>query len=196
MQLVGKGLLTEFNQSFHEDKFSAVMNYIRGKLRISLAEMNLYYARKTSTEHILDDEFLSQALRYNEKKMLISLADRMRDYIDKKVSPYEAFLKCQVHLIDAARAYIERLAYREMIKTLDTLEDSSEKQLLYKINRFYALSLIMEHRYFYLESDYMDGSKTKAIRRVYSDVMLDLKNNVKEIIDSFGIDDNLIEIKP
>ena len=195
MQLVGKGLLTEFNQSFHDDRFNAVMNYVGGKIKISLAELNIYYARKTSSDHILDEEFLSNALRYKEKKMLISLADRMREYIDKKVSPYDAFLKCQVHLVDAARSYIERLAYREMIKTIDKLEHSAEKEILKKVNRFYALSLIMEHRYFYLESDYMDGSKTKAIRRVYSDVMLDLRNNVEGILESFGFDKEMVEIK-
>lgn len=195
MQLVGKGLLTEFNQSFHDDRFNGVMNYIKGKIRISLAELNIYYARKTSTDHILDDEFLSNALRYKEKKMLISLADRMREYMDKKLSPYDAFLKCQVHLIDAGKSYIERLAYREMIKTIDALEASPEKEILKKINRFYALSLIMEHRYFYLESDYMDGSKTKAIRRVYSDVMAELRKDVGSIIESFGFDEKLIEIQ-
>lgn len=195
MQLVAKGLLTEFQQSFNDDGFMATMRYLGGKIGFTLSELNIYKTRSTSKDHILDDDTLADALRYREKKMLITLSDRMRTLIKNKTSPHDAFLMCQVHMIDYARSYIERLAYREMINTINKLADSPEKEILKKINKFYVLSLLMEHRYFYLESDYMDGSKTKAIRRIYSEEMKEIRNNVDTIIDSFGFHTDKISIK-
>ena len=69
-------------------------------------------------------------------------------------------------MIELAKAYTERLAYREAIKTLNTLEEGSEKAMLNNIIQLYALTIIDEHKAYYLENDFMDGSKTKAIRRV------------------------------
>ncbi len=193
LQLVAKGLLTEFKESFNDDAFTSTMKYIGGKISFAFSEYNFISNRNTSENHILDDDFISDALRYREKKMLIALADRMRVYQKKKVSSHEAFLKSQVHMIDAAKAYVERLAYRNLVERLKDIPFSKEKSLIEKCNRFYGLTLIMENRYFYLESDYMDGSKTKAIRRVYSELMSEIKDNSLSIIATFHED--LVKIR-
>jgi acyl-CoA oxidase len=195
LQLVAKGLLTEFKQSFNDAGFVSAMRYIGGKIGFTLAELNVYKSRKTDESHLQSEEFLSDALRYREKKMLVSLADRLRSYIKSKTTPHQAFLKCQVHMVDTAKAYVERLAYRDMIKYLATLPPSPEKNILEKINTFYALSVIMDHRYFYLESDFMDGSKTKAIRKVYSKLMKELSDESMNIIAAFELPRELVEVK-
>ncbi len=195
LQLVAKGLLTEFKQSFNEDGFRSTLRYIGDKIGFTLSEYNFYLSRKTDEEHLQSDAFLAEALRYREKKMLVSLADRMRVYIKDDVSAYDAFLKSQVHMVDAAKAYIERLAYREMVKRLDELPPSPEKVMLEKVNKFYALSLIMDHRYFYLESDYMDGSKTKAVRKIYSKLMKELSDVSIDLVDAFGLKEEMVTIK-
>lgn len=187
LQLVAKGLLTEFKQSFHDDGITSVIKYLMGKLSFTLSENNPYFTRNTSLDHITSEEFISDALRYREKKILISLSERMRDYLQKRVNPYDAFLKCQVHMIDLARAYVERLAYREFLKTLQTLPSSSEKDMLVKLATYYGLQNIFENKGFYLENDYMNGNKTKAIRRVLHKLTQDLRNDVEGLVDSFEI---------
>ena len=187
LQLVSKGLLTEFKQSFHDDGFSSVMRYLFGKLSFSLTENNPYFRRNTSLEHLMSDDFLSDALRYREKKILISLSERMRDYLKKRINPYDAFLKCQLHMVDLAKAYVERLVYRDFFAAIYKMQDGAEKTMLDKIGRFYALNIIFENKGFYLESDYMDGSKTKAIRRLLHKMTQELRTEVEGLVDSFGI---------
>ncbi|MFZ1787033.1 MAG: acyl-CoA dehydrogenase [Saprospiraceae bacterium] len=187
LQLVSKGLLTEFKQSFHDDGFSSVMRYLFGKLSFSLTENNPYFRRNTSLEHLMSDDFLSDALRYREKKILISLSERMRDYLKKRINPYDAFLKCQLHMVDLAKAYVERLVYRDFFAAIYKMQDGAEKTMLDKIGRFYALTIIFENKGFYLESDYMDGSKTKAIRRLLHKMTQELRTEVEGLVDSFGI---------
>ncbi|HOY11741.1 MAG TPA: acyl-CoA dehydrogenase [Saprospiraceae bacterium] len=187
LQLVSKGLLTEFKQSFHDDGFSSVMRYLFGKLSFSLTENNPYFRRNTSLEHLMSDDFLSDALRYREKKTLISLSERMRDYLKKRINPYDAFLKCQLHMVDLAKAYVERLVYRDFFAAIHKMEDGAEKVMLDKIGRYYALTIIFENKGFYLENDYMDGSKTKAIRRLLHKMTQELRTEVEGLVDSFGI---------
>jgi acyl-CoA oxidase len=187
MQLVSKGLLTEFKQSFHDEGFKAVMRFLGGKISNVMAEYNPYFTRNTDMEHLLSAEFHAEAFRYREKKTLNALSERMRDYLKKRLAPYEAFLKCQTHMIALAKAYIERLVYREMIKKLDTLEDSAEKAMLQKLTTYYALHCIQEDKGFYLETDYMDGSKTKAIRRTLNKLTQELRPELGSLVEAFGI---------
>jgi acyl-CoA oxidase len=195
MQLVAKGLLTEFKESFNDDAFMSTMRYIGGKIGFTFSEYNFLSSRNTSSEHLLDDDFISDSLRYREKKHLVTLADRMKDYSKKDVSPHDAFLKSQVHMVDAAKAYIERLVYRNMRDRLTTLNESSEKSALETCCRFYGLTIIMDNRNFYLENDYMDGSKTKALRRVYSEQMVKVTEMSNVLVQSFRLPKEMVEIK-
>jgi len=189
MQLVAKGLLTEFKQSFHDDGIKAVMKYIFGKVSFVLAEINPYQSRNTSLEHLMDDDFHADALRYREKKILISLSERMRDYLKKRISPYDAFLKCQNHMVSLAHSYSERLAYREMMKTLHTLDDCPSKTVLTSLTKYYALFTLYENKGWYLENGYFEGTKTKAIRRVLNKMNQELRPELLSLADAFGISD-------
>ncbi len=187
MQLVAKGLLTEFKQSFHDEGVKAVMRYLGSKIGNVIAEYNPYFTHNTGIEHLMSAEFHAEALKYREKKILISLSERMKDYLKKRFGPYDAFLKCQTHMITLAKAYIERLTYREMIKKWELLEDSAEKDMLQKITTFYALNCIYEDKGWFLETDYMDGTKTKAIRRILNKLIQELRPEVDALVDAFGI---------
>jgi acyl-CoA oxidase len=192
MQLVAKGLLTEFKQSFHDEGVMAVMRYLGSKIGNVIAEYNPYFTRNTDIEHLLSAEFHAEAFKYREKKILISLSERMKDYLKKRLAPYEAFLKCQTHMIALAKAYVERLVYREMMKKLAVLEDSAEKTMLQKMTTFYALHCIHEDKGWYLETDYMDGSKTKAIRRTLNKLIQELRPEVGALVDAFGISEETL----
>ncbi len=99
-------------------------------------------------------------------------------------------------MIDAGRAYIERLAYRMMVRKLQSLEESPEKTMLTKINQAYALTILMENRDWYLENDYMEGSKTKAIRRVYDKHIASFRNDIVGLAKSLGVNERQFSINP
>lgn len=192
LQLVAKGLLTEFKQSFHDEGFTAVVRYLGSRISNTLAEYNPVYSRNTDTEHLLDRQFHEHAFRYREKKLLITLSQRMQDYLKKRIAPQDAFLKCQNHMIDLAKAYIERLVLRNFIARLDSLPESDEKSALQKICNLYALSVIEENKGWYLETSYLEGAKTKAIRRMVTKLCAELRTDVKTIVRSWGIPDELL----
>jgi acyl-CoA oxidase len=192
LQLVAKGLLTEFKQSFHDEGFRAVIRYLGVRINNTINVFNPIYRRNTSSDHLLDREFHLDALRFREKKLLISLSQRMQDYLKKRIKPYDAFLKCQSHMIELAKAYIERLILRDFNTRINELDDSNEKMALIKMCDLYALSVMEEHKGWYLESDYMDGSKTKAIRRMVTKLCAEIRPDSMAFVNAFGIPEDLL----
>jgi len=56
-----------------------------------------------------------------------------------------------------------------------------------KVCDLYALTIIEEEKGWFLENDYLEGSKTKAIRRVRGKVIQELRPQVEGLVDGFGI---------
>jgi len=192
LQLVAKGLLTEFKQSFHDEGFTAVIRYLGRRISHTLDENNPIYRRNTSLEHLLDREFHLEAFQYREKKLLITLSQRMQDYLKKRIKPFDAFLKCQSHMISLAKAAVDLLVLKDFDSRINQLEEGNEKDALSKMCDLYALTVLEENKGWFLESDYMDGSKTKAIRRVITKLCAEIRPDSLAYVDAFGIPDDLL----
>jgi acyl-CoA oxidase len=189
MQLVAKGLLTEFKQSFHDDGIWAVMRYMGGKISRTLTTYNPYFTGNTETEHLLDPQFHAEALLAREEKILVSLSDRMRNYLGKRLDPYEAFLKCQMHMIALAKAYIEHLTYQEMVASIEQAPLGAERDFLGKIAAYFALHCIHDDKGWYLEAEFMNAEKSKAIRALLNKMTQDLRPELEGMVAAFGIPD-------
>ena len=116
----------------------------------------------------------------------------MRKYINRGVNPHEAFLNVQNHMMDLANAYIGQVTLNSFYKHVDNCQDSETKKVLHTLVQLYALDSIYEHRGWYLESDYMDGSKSKAIRRMITKLYQEIKPHALQLVDAFGIPDELV----
>ena len=192
MQLVAKGQLTEFKQSFHDEGYRAVVKYLYTRFSNKMTELNPVQTRNTSAEHILSREFHLDAFLYREQKLLISLSQRMQDYLKKRVDPYQAFLKCQTHMLASAHAYIDNIVLKSFIKAIDSCADASVKTVMSKVCQLYALTVVDEEKGWFLENDYLEGNKTKAIRRVKAKLIQELRPDVEGLVDGFGIPDAML----
>ena len=187
MQLVAKGLLTEFRQSFHDEGFRAVMKYLGDRISARIKELNPYTSRNWNKSHLLDEEFHLDTFEYRERKLLITVSQRMRNYLKKRLPPHQAFLKCQNHMISLAHAFVENLILKDFYDDVRALSDSAEKSVLTKLAQVYALHTIEKHKGWYLENDYMEGVKTKAIRRIIDNLLQELRPEAKGLVDAFAI---------
>jgi len=123
MQLVAKGLLSEFKQEFHNEGYVAVIRFLSKQVTTSISELNPYTTRKTDIEHLSDPDFQFSAFAYREQKLLYSLTQRMRALLKKKMDSYDAFLRCQTHMMELANAYVERIIIEQFIKTVNACKD-------------------------------------------------------------------------
>lgn len=187
LQLVAKGVVSEFKKEFHEDGVRALLRFVGNRISTSIVEQNPFAIRNTDSAHLLSDEFHLNAFRFRERKMLFSVSQRLRGWIKEGMTSYEAFLKCQNHMIELGKAYAERIVIEQFVAQKASVEDQDLKLILDKLCALYALHTLEQHKGWYLEHDYMTGNKTKAIRRMIDQLCGELRLEAGALVKAFAI---------
>ncbi len=189
MQLVAKSRLTEFKQEFANMNVFTILNYVADQAKTSITEMNPIITRNTSEEHLLDPEFQLSAFKYRERDILTSAAKRLKKHIDSGMDSFDAFNVCQHHLVQVGHAHIERIILEQFIVQVESTKDVGCKTVLKKLCDLFALSQIDKNKGWYLEQGYMEGSKTKAIRRLVNQLCWDIRQDAVPLTNAFNIPD-------
>ncbi len=192
MQLVAKGLLSDFQQEFHGGGYMPIVRFLSNQFLTLVAERNPIAIRKSDQDHLLDPEFQLAAFHYRERANLISVGQRMQNFIKKRTNPYDAYLRCQNHMLVLAEAYIERIVLENFIEVIKNVEDADLKKQLKTMCDLFALSTIEQHKGWYLEKDYMEGNKTKAIRQMVEKLSKNLRNEALFLVEAFAIPDQCL----
>jgi acyl-CoA oxidase len=193
LQLTAKSRLTYFRKQFGKMDWWDTLKYISSIASTNLSELNPLVTRDTSEEHLLSNDFQLAAFTYREEYSLRSLAMRLSKKIKEGMDSYDAFLHVQVHLIDMASAYIDRIVLERFIATIDEQEDASLKEILTSLKNLYALHRIEENKGWYLEHDYISGSKSLSINKLVQKLCKELKEESQHLVDAFDIPKHMTE---
>ncbi|MCR9013617.1 acyl-CoA dehydrogenase [Aquiflexum gelatinilyticum] len=192
MQLVAKNRLTEFRREFGDMNISTIFNFVVSQARTSFTEKNPIIVRSTATEHLLDFEFHLNAFRYRENSILSSAAQRLKRHIEQGMDSFDAFNVAQHHLVNVAQAYIERIVLEQFQKQVNETEDESCQMAIAQLCQLYALHTIEKNSAWYLEQGYMEGVKSKAIRKEVNQLCWEVRKNALALTDAFGIPESCI----
>ncbi len=187
MLLVAKSRLTSYKEEYQDIDFSDVVSYVLNEAKITLLELNPITIRDTSEKHLLDFQFYMDAFSYRENRILKTAARRVKDYLSSGVEAFEAFNKCSNHFINLGKSYVERIVLRDFIEAIEKVEDPEVKAVLSRLCQLYALSTIEENRGWYLENDYIEGVKSKAIRKMVDQLCLEVREDAIDLVDAFDI---------
>jgi acyl-CoA oxidase len=192
MQLVAKSRLTEFKQEFSNMDLFGILNYVAGQAKTSLTEMNPVIVRSISDEHLLDFEFHLNAFKYRERDILTSAAKRLKRHLDDGMDSFDAFNVVQHHLVQVGFAYIERIILEKFIEQVVQTKDQACQVILRKLCQLFALSQIDQNKGWYLENGYMEGVKTKAIRKMVNQLSWDIRQEAVPLVNAFKIPDHCL----
>ena len=192
MQLVAKSRLTEFKQEFSNMGSFGIVNYIAKQAATALSEKNPITTRNTSDEHLLDPEFHMHAFMYREKDILTSAAKRLRKHISEGMDSFDAFNVAQHHLVQVGFAYIERIILEKFQQAVNDTKDKGCQQVLRKLCNLFALSQLEKNKGWYLEQGYMEGSKTKAIRKMMNQLCWEIRQEAVPLVESFRIPESCL----
>jgi acyl-CoA oxidase len=195
MQLVAKNRLTEFKQEFNEMNLFTVFNYVAERAKVNIIEKNPITVRNTDTEHLLDFDFHMKAFIYREETILSTAAQRLKRLIEDGMDSFDAFNVSGHHLVNVGKAYIERIILEQFQKQIEKTRDVNCKVVLTKLVQLFALYTIEKNRGWYLEQDYMEGVKTKAIRKMINQLSWDVRQEAIALTDAFDIPDNCLAAK-
>lgn len=187
MQLVAKSRLTEFKQEFSNMNTFGLLNYVAHQAATVISEKNPFATRSTSDEHLLDPEFHMNAFVYRERDILTSAAKRLRRHISEGMDSFDAFNVSQHHLVQVGFAYIERIILEKFQEAVNNTADEGCKKVLQKLCNLFALSQIEKNKGWYLEQGYMDGVKTKAIRKLLNQLCWEIRQEAVPLVEAFRI---------
>ncbi len=192
LQLVAKGLLTEYRQQFSGNKFFGIVKFLTNKAATVVTEQNPMTIRNTDPAHLRDPEFHLSALRFREESLLASAARRLKSRLDKKMDSFVAFNECQDHLVALANAHIERVILESFQKGVAACSEPQVREVLGKVCCLFALTRIQQDAGWFLEAGLLEPSKSRAIRSQVYDLCAELRPFARILVDGFNLPDKFL----
>ena len=193
LQLTAKSRLTYFKKQFGRLNWWDTLKYISTIASSTVSQLNPVVTRNIGEDHLLSDDFQLAAFQYREEYSLRSLALRLNKRIKNGADSYDAFLATQVHLVDMATAYIERVVLNKFTTSINQQSNSALKPILKDLKNLFALHCIEKNRAWYLEHGYISGAKSLAINKLVLKLCKQLKAESKFLVDAFDIPNYMTE---
>ena len=192
LQLVAKTRLSHFKESFGSMGFMSTMRFVTDIAMTNVSELNPIITRSVDRKHLQSRSFYLAAFEYRESFLLRLVAQRLRKRIKSGMDSYQAFIECQTMMVDMAKAYVERLVLEQFIAGVKAADKSIRPSLLL-LERLFALSMIEEHKAWYLENGYIEGRKAIYISKMVDELSLQVREQCIDLVDAFGLPDGLIK---
>lgn len=189
LQLVARGLLTEYKQQFSDMNFLGVVKIIADRAATAISELNPVVTRMTDESHLLDPEFHRAAFEYRENRLLVTVARRIKRRLDEGEDAFVAFTECQDHLINLAKAHVERVILQQFRQGIEAVEDDDLGTVLDRLCALFALSRMERDKGWFLENGYIEGGKAKAIRGQVERLCVRLRPDAAALVEAFAIPD-------
>jgi acyl-CoA oxidase len=197
LQLVAKGLLGDYQETFGD---LDTLGIIRFGARLTTGTVLERSAVRGLVQKIIDatpgrpDEppFTARGsqlrlVRDREEHLVETLAIRLRRVSDSHTDAFNAFNRCQDHLVETARAHVERVVLEAFAAAVETCPQGKARTLLDRLCDLHALSTIERHKDWYLEHDRLSPARTKALTATVNDLCESLRPDARRLVDAFGI---------
>ncbi|GAB3989871.1 acyl-CoA dehydrogenase [Nocardioides marmoraquaticus] len=200
LQLVAKGLLTDYSTNFEELDQFGVVRFVADLAVETVIERT---AARKLLERVRDvlpgddggdpDKGLRDAryhlgmLRFREEHSLSGVARRLKRGIDAGYDAAEVFSRAQTHVIHAARAHMERVVLQAFVDKLDSLPDGPEKLALNALADLHALTVIEADRGWFMEHGRLSSERSKLITREIAQLCREVRPLAGQLTDAFGI---------
>ncbi|GAA1896783.1 acyl-CoA dehydrogenase [Lapillicoccus jejuensis] len=201
LQLVGKGLLTEFGEGFQE------LGTL-GRLRFGAGVVTEALLERTSTKSLVRRLIAAAPSRDTDAaggsglgrgRQLELFADRERHLLEgvarrlqralRADDQFAVFNDAQDHLVAAARAHVDRVVLEAFAAGVEACTDPAARALLGTVCDLYALSTIEANRGWYLEHERLTPVHSKQVVAAVNVLCGQLRPHARDLVDGFGIPD-------
>lgn len=202
LQLVAKGLLTDYRDSFGSldtlgtARFVAnrVLEFVveRTAARSLVSRVADAVPGREDDASLLDRGFQMRLFEWREEHVLDGLARRLKRGIDAGRDPFVVFNDCQDHVLLAARAHVDRVVLEHFAAAIDRCDDSGVSALLDRVCDLHALSVVERDRAWFLEHGRLTPTRAKAVVAAVNDLCRALRPYAGVLVDAFGIPDEIV----
>jgi acyl-CoA oxidase len=197
LQLVAKGLLTDYRDAFGDldtlgmvrfgaRQFAGVVlerTAARGLVQRLVAAAPGRDSEKGPT----DRGWQLALVEDRERHLLETLALRLRKASKPGADLFAVFNDCQDHVVEAARAHVDRLVLESFVAAIDRCDDPAAESVLGSVCDLYALSMIEADKGWYLEHGRITPARSKQVTAAVNDLCAQLRPHAQTLVDAFGI---------
>jgi acyl-CoA oxidase len=208
LQLVAKGLLTNYQESFGKLDPLGTARFIAGQAVEIAVEKT---AVRTLVERLRDavpnrndkgdpdaglrdDAYHSGLLRYREEHMLAGVARRLRAGIEAGDDAFDVFNRCQDHVIAAGRAHVDRVVLEAFQTAVQAAPEGEPQERLKELSDLHALATIEGERAWYIEHGRLSGPRSKAITRLVNELCALVRPHATGLVDAFGVPGAAVDV--
>jgi acyl-CoA oxidase len=203
MQLVAKGLLTDYKDSFEDlDQIGLVRFVASTAVETMLERTNARSilerlrdavpgaagkADEATDPDLEDGSYHLEMLTWREEHILSSVARRLKRGMDSGREPAEVFSLCQDHVISAAHAHVERIVLEAFLDKIESLDEGPNRDSLKLLCDVYALSTIEQDRGWFLEHGRLSNARAKAVTAKVNELNRRIRPIAQQLVDAFAV---------
>lgn len=205
LQLVAKGLLTDYSSEFEEMDQLGMVRFVTGLAVDTVVERTSVHKllervkdllpggdRWDQEAGVLDSDYQLAMLRFREEHVLAGVARRLKRGIDAGMNPGEVFSRVQDHVIHAARAHVERLVLEAFVAKVRAMPEGDNKEVLGVLCDLHALSVIEADRAWFMEHGRLTVVRSKEISRRIGSLCRRVRPVARELVDAFGVPEEML----
>jgi acyl-CoA oxidase len=195
LQLVAKGLLTEYRDHVGDLNTLGMIKFITEQVVDTIAERTAArgLAQRFKDPAPDDAEWHHELLADREEHLLAGLARRLRRAGEPDADAFAVFNAAQDHLLAAASAHVDRWVLDGFSAGLARCDDDGVTALLTKVRALYALSVVEADRGWFLEHGRLTASQAKAVTATVNELCAELRPYADTLVDGFGIPDAWVD---
>ncbi|TDV57250.1 acyl-CoA dehydrogenase [Actinophytocola oryzae] len=190
LQLVAKGLLTDYRDNFADLSPLATAKLVAEQLMGAVLER--LPARSIASPEPRDRAWHRDLFADREEHVLDGLARRLRAAASSEADPFEVFNDAQDHVLRAGRAHIDRLVLEAFTKAIDGCADPAAKALLNQVCDLYALANIEADRAWFLEHGRLSAPLAKKVVAEVNVLCKELRPCARTLVDAFAIPEQYV----
>jgi acyl-CoA oxidase len=135
----------------------------------------------------LDRGWQLELFEDRERHLLETVALRLRKAGKPGADLFAVFNDAQDHVVEAARAHVDRVVLESFVAAIEACDDPSASQLLERVCDLYALSSIEQDRGWFLEHGRITPARSKQVTASVNDLCATLRPQAQVLVDAFGI---------
>lgn len=199
LQLVAKGMLTNYASDVGDlDTRGAIVfgakqvtsTVIEHTIGNSLIQRLISGAPGRDGDDALSDRGGQLAFFEDwESHLTETLAMRLRRAGDDDTDSFRVFNEAQDHLLDAARAHVDRITLEAFVTAIDEAPQGPGRDLLERVCDLFVFSTVEAHRGWFLEHGRLSANQAKGVVARVNELCGNLRPDVRTLVDAFGIPD-------
>ncbi len=200
MQLVAKGLLTDYASDFSDLDQLGMVRFVAGLAVETVLEKSRAHSLLESIRDvlpggdswdrdagILDHDYHLAMFEFREEHQISAVARRLKRGVDTGMNPGEVFSRVQDHVISAARAHVERLVLQAFVDKVRSLPEGELRDSLNLVCDLHALSVIEADRAWFIEHGRLTTQRSKAITREVAALCRRMRPVAGDLVAAFGV---------